>query len=144
MAFAQSEQPLLEPHFSPDGHYIAYSSFESGRREVYVRTFPEMIGKWQVSVDGGIEPMWRGDGKELFYLAGGRVIAVDMKTGSSGLRTGVPKVLFEYPRLIQPPAGGFRNRYVTRDGRRFLFVAQPDQQPEGFNVLTNWMTELKK
>ena len=58
--------------FSPDGKYIAYQSNESGRNEIYVHEFPEARNKWQVSTEGGVEPYWRGDGRELFYRSGSR------------------------------------------------------------------------
>src|SRR5262249_21882285 len=64
---------FLEPRFSPDGRWIAYSSNESGRREVYIQPYPGLGGKWQVSTTGGRDPFWRRDGKELYFvsLAGG-------------------------------------------------------------------------
>src|SRR6185503_13532073 len=66
---------------SPDGRFVAYVSDESGQPEVYVQTYPEPRGKWQISTGGALEPMWRGDGRELFYLATDqRMMAVSVQT----------------------------------------------------------------
>jgi hypothetical protein len=129
--------------FSPNGGFVAYSSGETGSLEVYVQTFPEQLGKWQISTDGGREPMWRGDGKELFYLSGLKLMAVDVKTEGKSLTAGVPKVLFEVPGLVE--VGG-RNCYVvTPDGQRFLFTTFPEQaETARINVVINWPALLKK
>jgi Tol biopolymer transport system component len=66
--------------FSPDGHWLAYESDESGRPEVYVQPYPGLGGKWQVSTDGGLEPVWNRDGRELFYRSANKVMAVDVAT----------------------------------------------------------------
>ncbi|HTW22927.1 MAG TPA: protein kinase [Candidatus Baltobacteraceae bacterium] len=135
-------------HFSPDGHLIAYSSDESGRNEVYVRTFSPATaatsgntgGKWLISTTGGNEPRWRGDGKELYYIApDGMLMAVDISE-SPVFRAGVPKALFQ-----SPPYSGYvsENHWdVTRDGQRFLFAEQNIQAP--FTVVLNWPSLLKK
>jgi hypothetical protein len=129
--------------FSPNGSFVAYSSGENGSLEVYVQTFPEQLGKWQISTDGGSQPMWRGDGKELFYLSGLKLMAVDVKTGGKSLTAGVPRALFEIPGLAQ--VGG-RNCYVvTPDGQRFLFTTFPEQAESArINVVVNWPALLKK
>ena len=88
--------------FSPDGHWIAYCSFESGRYEVYVRSFTESgaavkAGKWPVSTAGGVWPQWRRDGKELFFTAlDGKLMAVPVKAGPT-FEAGVPVTLVNYP-----------------------------------------------
>ena len=80
--FLKSSSTLKNGQFSPDGKWVAYSSNESGRWEVYVTSFPEAHGKWQVSNAGGDQPRWRSDGKELFYLGpDSRMMAVPVKTG---------------------------------------------------------------
>jgi Tol biopolymer transport system component len=131
-----------QPRLSPDGNYLAYVSDESGQNEIYVRTFPQATGKWQISNAGGEEPMWRGDGKELFYFGGERVMVAAVSATPSGFEAGTPKALFACP---QPCQSVGRNRYiVTPDGKRFLFNAYPDQQTGVFHVLTNWMAGVNK
>ncbi len=126
--------------FSPNGRWIAYRSNESGREEVFVQTFPPGSGKWQISTGGGSEPQWRRDGKELFFMAEGKLLAVETKTETAGFEAGVPKVLFETPRL---GAIG-RNRYVVSpDGRRFLLVVTVEATAaRPFTVVVNWAAEL--
>ena len=93
--------PMLETEFeeaqgffSPDGRWFAYVSNESGRSEVYVQSFPQTGGKWLISTAGGAQPQWRGDGKELFYIAPDKTLmAVDINAGVS-LETSTPKALF--------------------------------------------------
>jgi eukaryotic-like serine/threonine-protein kinase len=137
--------------FSPDGRWVAYQSNESGRNEIYVQPFdissaagaPPAVGtptgKWQVSKGGGISPLWRGDGKELFYLSpDGMAMAVEV-SGSGGFQAGVPKALFKVP-------SGVVYWDVTSDGKRFLMpapsAAASDATP--FTVVLNWQAELKK
>jgi hypothetical protein len=80
--------------FSPDGRFLAYSSNESGQHEVYVRSFPSLGGKWQISDDGGVQPVWARSGREIFYRNGDRMMAVatDIETT---FRKGNPALLFE-------------------------------------------------
>ncbi len=147
--FLASEFKEGDGQFSPDGRFVAYRSYESGRSEAYVRDMsPDGTagpGKWQVSTDGGSEPRWRRDGKELFYLAGpaavsdasgpGTLMAVPLKTDGASFEPGVPQPLFEV-RLPEQR----RNRFVvTRDGQRFLVntAFEPTFQP--IQVLVNWL-----
>ena len=136
-AFAQDHGRV-----SPDGRWIAYVSVESGRREVFVQSFPPAGGKWQISSGGGTEPSWRRDGKELYFLSGSKLEAVDVKVNGAGFEAGIPKELFE----VQLDAVNRRNRYVaTPDGQRFLFVTTPksvDTTP--FVVVQNWQAALKR
>ena len=128
---------------SPDGRFVAYTSGESGHGEVYVIRPGDGGGKWQVSTGGGSEAQWRGDGRELFYLAADRsLMAVDVTPGKD-LVLGLPQKLFSAP--VQRDAF-VRNRYlVTPDGQRFLMVAlvQPDRVPPT-NVILNWAAELRE
>jgi Tol biopolymer transport system component len=113
--------------FSPDGSFLAYASDESGREEVYVQPFPASGAKWQVSAAGGFEAAWRGDGRELFYVApDARLMAVPVAPSSSGLAFGVPRGLF---RLPLKHALGLSNRdyAVSRDGQRFLVLEWPGE-----------------
>jgi eukaryotic-like serine/threonine-protein kinase len=92
--FLKAPATLKNAQFSPDGKWVAYASNESGRWEVFVTSFPEARGKWQVSNGGGEQPRWRADGKELFYLAAdAKMMAVPVKLGA-GFDAGTPVVLF--------------------------------------------------
>ena len=92
--YLQTEFAEVMGQFSPDGRWVAYASNESGRSEIYVQPYPADGGKWQVSTDGGIQPRWRADGKELFYLtADDRVMAAEIEAGET-FQPGVPHMLF--------------------------------------------------
>jgi serine/threonine protein kinase/Tol biopolymer transport system component len=132
----------LHANFSPDGRFVAYTSNESGRFQVYVQTFPLSDRKWQVSTDGGYEPRWRGDGREIYYLSEDRKLtAVEVGAGPS---FAVPKTLFQ----TRVPEGvtSRRTHYVpSRDGERFLVNTQNlDASPNPITVVLNWQEELKK
>jgi len=132
--------------FSPDGHWIAYISDESGSDEIYVREFSsgsaqgsgDAAGKWLISKGGGTYPRWRGDGKELFYVASGeKLTSVDI-SAKPVFQAGAPRPLFQLP-------PGFIGGEVTPDGNRFLIgvpVAQNASVP--FTVVLNWQTTLRK
>lgn len=131
----------MHGNFSPDGKLVAYSSNESGRFEVYVQTFPRSDRRWQVSANGGSEPRWRRDGREIYYLSEDRkLMAVAVAAGAS---FGVPKALFQ----TKAPAGvsPFRTHYVpSNDGSRFLINTQIDQAPTSITVVLNWTAGLKR
>jgi eukaryotic-like serine/threonine-protein kinase len=144
-------QPFLQtpayesaPQFSPDGHWLAYSSDESGRVEIYVQPYPGPGGKWQISTDGGNEPVWNRSGRELFYRNADKMMAVDVTTQPNFL-AGKPKMLFE-GRYV--PSGGTLPDYdVSPDGQRFLMLKPIEQQQVGvtqINVVLNWTEELKR
>jgi dipeptidyl aminopeptidase/acylaminoacyl peptidase len=124
--------------FSPDGRWLAYASTESGQSEVYVSSYPAMTSTRQVSTGGGSAPVWRRDGKELFYMAeDGRVISVEVKAGSI-LETGPPRTLF-HPSVR---VGGFHmGQYgVAAHGQKFLVVESP-RLPGGdtrTHVVSQW------
>jgi serine/threonine protein kinase/Tol biopolymer transport system component len=136
--FLESKFDQTDPQFSPDGHWVAYQSNESGREEVLVSPFPGPGGKSQVSLDGGTSPQWNRNGRELFFRSGNKMMAVDVQT-SPTFHGDRPKMLFETTN-----SGGFD---VSPDGRRFLMVkppaAQPAQQPE-MHVVLNWFEELRR
>ena len=93
--FLKSSSAIKNGQFSPDGKWTAYASNESGKWEIYVTSFPEAHGKWQVSNGGGDQPRWRGDGKELFYLApDGKTCAVPVKEGANSNPAAAPAALF--------------------------------------------------
>ena len=138
------ETPFNEdsPAFSPDDRWVAYNSDASGRFEVYVRAFAGPGGQFQISRNGGWAPKWRGDGKELFFLAlDGTMMAVDVTLGQ-GLQAGVPRALFPTQLL----KGTDRHTYaVTRDGQRFL-VRVPDQRQVAvpITLVLNWPAMAKQ
>ncbi len=126
---------------SPDGHWIAYQSDQSGKYEVYVQTFPASSGKWPISTKGGTGPQWGGDGKEMFYLSGGKLMAVKVKTGGT-FEAGIPEALFDLRAARVVPNTGFA---AAADGQRFIFIRQmEDTAPSSLNVMVNWTAELKK
>lgn len=136
------------PHFSPDGKWIAYYSNESGPQQVYVQPFPPTGDKWQVSVEGGQQPEWRRDGKELFFISlDNRLMSVDVEW-TPKFRAGVPKPLFEIPGYSSTlgMGGGTAGRYsVSRDGKRFLFgVGSAATESSPITVVLNWPAALKK
>ena len=147
VAFLSTEFDEMRGRFSPDGRWVAYVSDESGRNEIYVRPFSldssgtvsNAGGKWLISTGGGTDPRWRGDGKELYYLAAdGSLMAVELSAIAT-FQAGVPKVLF------RPPLGSDANWDVTADGKRFLFPAPTAQSAQAhFTVVLNWTSLLRK
>jgi hypothetical protein len=133
-----------DPRFSPDGRWIAYMSDESGRSEIYVQPYPGPGGKWQISTDGGTEPVWNRNGRELFYRNGNRMMAVEITT-QPNFALGNPRVLFEGPYVLATVP--ISNYDVSPDGRRFLMVKPTEQAqaaPTQINVVLNWFEELKR
>ncbi|HEU5249536.1 MAG TPA: hypothetical protein VFW15_06065, partial [Thermoanaerobaculia bacterium] len=132
-----------QPDFSPDGRWIAYASNESGRFEVYVRPYPGPGGKVQVSNDGGFEPAWRRDGKELFYRNGPKMMAVAVRPGPSG-SFGKPIQVFDRSGLYSEANLERRLYDVSPDGARFVMLrAIPAGAPPQLRVLTGW-TEIAR
>ena len=127
--------------FSPDGHWMAYTSDESGTFQIYVAAFPGAQTKVQVSASDGIDPAWRADGKELFYLdLSGRLLAVDVKPMGGKLELGKPQMLFQ----THAQSPGHRPYDVSRNGDRFVFTSFGDVNPTPFTLVVNWDAELKK
>ena len=127
---------------SPDGKWVAYASNETGDWEVYVTTFPNPAGKWQVSRGGGTEPRWRGDGKEIFYIdPKGALTAVEVSTEGT-FSTGAPSLLFQVHGRAPISSGDLFTYDVARDGKRFLvnrYVKPDHAQP--LTVVLNAATE---
>lgn len=133
---------------SPDGRWLAYASDESGRREVYVRSFLEPGGRWQISTDGGTEPRWNPAGKELFYRRGDEMWAVSVTSEPSFqpavFQPGRPTLLFEGSFEL---GGNFHNYDVSPDGQRFVMVQSeeaPEAAPERLHVVLRWLDELER
>jgi Tol biopolymer transport system component/predicted Ser/Thr protein kinase len=155
MPFVQSPFTETQGQFSRGpggGRWVAYASDESGAFQVYVQPFPPAPSgggsKFQISTGGGLQPRWRGDGKELFYLASdGKLMAVEVKT-SPRFEAGIPRALFA-PRItggIGMAAPGSRYA-VSRDGKRFVMnvlgqAEEPDAAP--VTIVLNWTAGLKK
>jgi eukaryotic-like serine/threonine-protein kinase len=132
------------PRFSPDGRWLAYISDESGRYEIYVQAYPGPGGKWQISTEGGTEPAWNPNGRELFYRSGDKMMAVDIAT-RPGFAAGKPHMLFEGQ--YQPAPATLPNYDVSPDGQRFLMVKPTESveaAPTQINVVLNWFEELKR
>ncbi|HXH28708.1 MAG TPA: hypothetical protein VNL37_06660, partial [Candidatus Polarisedimenticolia bacterium] len=125
------------PEVSPDGSEVAYISNESGRFEVYVRGLGEAARRWQVSIDGGIQPRWRADGRELFYAAAdGGLMAVPMQAGADS-RPGAPVRLFTLPERPTSNQAIFAD--VTPDGQRILLnLPTTSRSSVGFHAIYGW------
>jgi serine/threonine protein kinase/Tol biopolymer transport system component len=129
-----------QPTLSPDGRFLAYASNESGVWEVYVDTFPTAGGRWQVSVSGGVEPQFRRDGKEMYYVAAdGHVMALDVDLTTPTF--GVPRQLFQSTVIGDSTT---EHMSVTSDGQRFLLVDSMAAARVGVTVVLNWAAELIK
>ena len=135
---------------SPDGFWLAYASDESGPYEVYVRPFAPgssraAAGKWQISVGGGRDPHWRGDSREMFYVAADRkLMAVDVKPVGESLTRGTPHALFAFG---FPEENATVSRYaVSTDGQRFLMAREPEVSSEAtpLRVVVNCLAGVKK
>jgi len=126
--------------FSPDGKWLAYSSNESGHNEIYVRAFPQGQEQWSVSIEGGTEPQWARSGRELFYLAGNKMMAVDVDT-RSGFRPGKPRVLFEGDYAQDP---GLSNYSVAPGDKQFLLMKSTQARIGEIRMVLNWTEALKR
>jgi Tol biopolymer transport system component len=126
---------------SPDGHYLVFQSNESGRPEIYVQEFPQAKSKWQVSADGGREPYWRGDGREIFYRApNADIMAVPVEKAATFV-AGTPKALFR-PRFPSVIARGLYR--PTADGQRFLVLSALGREALApATVILNWTSALR-
>jgi Tol biopolymer transport system component len=141
-SFAKTSFAELLPVVSPDGHWVAYQSNESGSYEVYVQTFPQPGGKRQVSTAGGLEPSWRADGKEMFYGSPDqKLMSVTVET-SPAFSPGVPRALFQ----AHFETGTVRTRYIpTADGSKFFVVGTLGREAiTPTTVALNWFAELGK
>ena len=143
--FLKAVSVIRNGQFSPDGKWVAYASNETGKWEIYVTSFPEARGKWQISTGGGEQPRWRSDGKELFYLSSNdKLIAIPVTVGAN-FDAGAPVALFQA--APRPPVLVY-DRFVydvSRDGQRFLIntpVKNADARP--MSVLLHWSAQLNK
>jgi eukaryotic-like serine/threonine-protein kinase len=142
--FVQGPGPDTNAAFSHDGHWIAYQAFDSGAPQVYVQPFPPTGGRFQVSKESGLQPQWRGDGKELFFLANdGSMWAAPIDTARE-FQAGLAQRLFE----TGAAAPGRRQYAVTKDGQRFLVLvtrsSERNASPEPLTVVVNWLAGVQK
>jgi dipeptidyl aminopeptidase/acylaminoacyl peptidase len=143
--FLPGNSSEVEGEFSPNGDWVAYSSNESGRWQVYVAPFPGPGGRYQISTDGGQQPRWRQDGKELFFLSRDRkLMAVSVKMGPS-LEFSPPATLFE-TRAHEPlTAEEFFIYDVSADGQQFLIDVNAEQNSlPPVDIILNWASQLPK
>lgn len=118
--FLTSQGSETNGQISPDGKWVAYASDESGNWEIYVTSFPGAAGKWQVSRGGGSEPRWRGDGKEIFYIAPNGMLMAVAVNGESIFATGTPALLFQIRGRAPISSTDVFTYDVAKDGERFL------------------------
>ena len=137
----ETEHNIYSPALSPRGRYVAYQSDETGRPEIYVRSFPDGNGKWQVSGQGGEDPRWNGDATELYYVSGDSLMAVNVSTRGV-FRIGNSQALFGASTV-----GAFSlvNNYdVSKDGQRFVTLQQiTGRKNPTITVVQNWYAEFK-
>jgi Tol biopolymer transport system component len=144
--------PLLETGFdkfqarvSPNSNFVAYSTNESGTYQIVVQTFPDAAGgKWQISADGGIEPKWRRDGRELYYLSlDGKLMSVAI--GGSPFTASRPVELFQTPLTVNRAQPTRDRRYdVSPDGRFLMVIPSATNAPTPYSVIVNWTAGLER
>jgi Tol biopolymer transport system component len=140
----QSPAPDETPVLSTDGRWLAYSSQESGERQIYVRPYPDThAGRWQVTIEGGSQPLWAPDGSELYYRKGGAMMSVPIRTQPS-FRAGLPVQLFQGDYINSD--GNWRDYDLEYpEGRRFLMLEEfePDVANTRLIFVENWDRELE-
>ncbi|MEE8257501.1 MAG: protein kinase, partial [Acidobacteriota bacterium] len=135
------------PSFSPDGRWLAYQSDESGRYEIYVRPYPGPGSKWQISTDGGSEPVWARKGRELFYQQGDKMMVVSYSAEGDAFRAGTPRLLFEGEFAQWGP---YNLPYdVTADGKRFVMLqrvgaSEGEADRTHLTFILNWFDEVRR
>ena len=146
LILAQTTANEDQGQFSPDGHWVAYTSNESGQSEIYVIPFPPNPngGRWLVSRGGGVMPRWRRDGKELFYISPDwKMMAVDVSTKPS-FQSGTPHALFETEMVDTGIRTGPMSWDIAADGKRFLIVSENSDGASSLNVVLNWRPDQGK
>jgi dipeptidyl aminopeptidase/acylaminoacyl peptidase len=145
--FLQTPANESEGQFSPDGRWVAYTSDESGKDEVYVQSFPSGGSKRQISANGGSDARWRSDGHEIYYVTRDlRLMATPVKIGTT-LEAGVPTMLFQGKGIgfNRATPGNAKPPYdVSADGKRFIVRAPPQASSTPSTVVLNWTELLKK
>ncbi len=142
MALIESEFSENHPIVSPDGRWLAYASDESGRREVYVTTFPHPERKWQVSVEGGRQPKWTRGGSEIVFINENfdALHAVEVSSAAGTFNVGAVTRLFDVE--LRPDPG--RDWDVTADGERFVLNTVPERgRVSALHLVVNWPAILE-
>jgi len=129
------------PRLSPDGRWLAYMGNETGALEIYVVPFPTLGEKWQISSEGGTQPVWAPNGRELFYRNGNKMMAVRVTTHPT-FSAEKPRLLFEWPYDADLWAWD-ANYDVAPDGQRFLMIKGSEDSTQ-LNVILNWFEDLKR
>jgi Tol biopolymer transport system component len=145
----REDYPLLksdmengEAQFSPDGKWIAFASHQTDRYEIYVVPFPSTSTQYQVSLQGGAQPRWSSDGKQLYFVAGDRhMMTVEVTASGETLKLGPPKPLFQ-TRIVRV-FEGYTQFDVSPDGKRFLINTLANQNQQPIMVFSNWAEKLK-
>jgi hypothetical protein len=125
-----------EPAFSPNGRWVAYNADDTGRHEIYIKAFPPTDARWQISTAGGVQPRWRGDGRELYVVTpDGAMMAVDIG-GAAAIEAGPPRELFRTGLSVSPVTDQYA---VSHDGKRFLIMRPLGGPPSlSFSAILNW------
>jgi len=147
LSLLEADHRLRSPRLSSNGHWLAYTSDESGREEVYLQAFPELGRRHQVSSRGGFDPVWNPDGRELFYRVADAIHVVDVRDEGE-LELGTPRLLFETPSRFALTATryGFGAYDVAPDGRRFAMVVRSESETKRTELIyvQNFAEELKR
>ena len=132
-----------EAQFSPDGHWMAYASNESGQPQVYIQSIPASGTKFQISNAGGVQPRWRRDGKELFYISSdNKLMAVSLKVGDT-VAADPPKPLFDFQPVYAALIGIWAYE-PSADGQRFMALTETDAANPPITVVLNWQAGIKR
>ncbi len=141
----QGQGTVTNAQSSPDGKWVAYASTESGKWEIYVTSFPDARGKWQVSTAGGTQPRWRGDSKELYYLASDAKLMAVPIAGGANFDAGSPVALFQANPRVLVATSELVSYDVAKDGQKFLINTQLNNpEAQAMTVVLNWAAGLKK
>jgi Tol biopolymer transport system component len=141
--FLKTEFSEKDARFSPDASSIAYVSDESGKDEIYIRSFPDRGSKRQVSITGGGSPRWRRDGKELYYFSDdNKMMAADISHKDGTIEVEHVRPLFNVPLIVAQPYADYD---VTADGKKFLMnIPFESQNSTPLTLVVNWEAEIKK
>jgi Tol biopolymer transport system component len=136
----------LGARLSSDGKWIAYVTDRSGREEVWITDFPDGTTSTQVSIDGGRSPAWGPNGRELFYVSKGRLMAATVSVSRSGVSTSKPRALFNVPNVVENRLMPTTNSFaVSPDGNRFLVAVRArDPNAPPIRIVADWRALLKR
>jgi dipeptidyl aminopeptidase/acylaminoacyl peptidase len=140
------ENPLIQeyPRFSRSGRLLSYQTNDSGRNKVFVVPYPLTGDKWEISPDGGFQPIWRADGRELFYIApDNTIMAVEVRAKQTSVEFGTPRRLFQAPLVVLPARQPSWIWDVAPDGEKFALILGIDDDAP-VTLVTNWQADLKR